>query len=112
MLQTSEIEKYRSELDQERRRLVAEIEKEQPADFGSDVESTFDEEADEAEELNNKLVAQRALKDRLNEIDMALNRIKLGTYGACTKCGKEIEKEILDLVPESELCGECKKNSL
>ncbi|MDO8504443.1 MAG: TraR/DksA C4-type zinc finger protein [Candidatus Liptonbacteria bacterium] len=111
MLEKSDIEKYQSALEHSRRRLVTEIESEKPADFGSDVESSFDEEADEAEELNNKLVIQRALKDQLNEIDGALNRVKLGSYGACIKCGKEIEKEVLDLVPESELCEGCKKTA-
>ena len=111
MLEKSELEKYKSALEHSRRRLVTEIENEKPADFGSDVETDFEEEADEAEELSNKLVIQQALKDQLNEIDGALNRITQGIYGICIKCGKDIEKEVLDLVPESELCMSCKKES-
>ncbi len=109
MLEKSDIEKYQAKLEQERRRLLAELENEQPQDFGSDVESTLDEESDESEDFSNKLAIQQALKDQLNEIDGALNRIRQGTYGICTKCGKEIEKEILELVPESELCETDKK---
>lgn len=109
MLQKSEIEKYQSELEQERRRLVTEIESEKPADFGSDPETDMEEESDEAEDFANKVAIKDTLKKRLNEIDMAINRIKLGTYGVCVKCGMEIEKEVLNLVPESELCEACKK---
>lgn len=113
MLEKSEVEKYQAKLEQERRRVLAEIESEKPADFGSDVEGeAAEEESDESEEFNNKLAIQRALKDQLNEIDGALNRVRQGTYGVCIKCGKEIEKEILELVPESELCGACKKISV
>lgn len=109
MLEKPEIEKYKNALEQERRRLVTEIENEKPQDFGSDPESDMEQEADEGEDFANKMAIQSTLKERLNEIDGALNRIKLGTYGVCTKCGKEIEKEVLDLVPESELCEACKK---
>lgn len=110
MLEKSEIEKYQARLEQDRRRLLTEIESEKPADFGSDVEGeAAEEESDESEELANKLAIQQALKDQLNEIDGALNRIRQGTYGTCVKCGKQIEKEVLDLVPESELCEEHKR---
>jgi len=110
MLEKSEVEKYQAKLEQERRRLLAEIGNEQPADFGSDVEGeAAEEESDESEDFTNKLAIQQALKDQLNEIDGALNRIRHGAYGTCVKCGKPIEKEVLDLVPESELCEEHKR---
>ena len=111
MLEKQQIEKYQAELEQEKRRLLVEIEKEQPEDFGSDVDH-FDEEADEAEDEANKLAIKDTLKDRLEEIESALLRIKHGTYGVCVKCGKDIEKEVLDLVPESDLCEECKKEMM
>ncbi len=110
MLEKSEIEKHQAQLEQDRRRLITEIESEKPADFGSDVEGEVaEEESDESEELTNKLAIQQALKDQLNEIDGALNRIRQNTYGICVKCGKEIEKVVLDLVPESEFCEEHKR---
>lgn len=110
MFEKFEIEKYQAKLDQERRRALAEIANEQPADFGADVEGEVaEEESDESEDFNNKLAIQKALKDQLNQIDGALNRIRQGTYGTCMKCGKDIEKEILDLVPESEFCEEHKR---
>jgi RNA polymerase-binding transcription factor DksA len=112
MLTKEEIEKYQSALEQERRLLVAEIENEKPADFGSEPDGELEEEADESEDFANKVAIKDTLKNRLSEIDMALARTKDGTYGVCAKCGKDIEKEILDIVPESNLCETCKKESL
>lgn len=108
MISNEEIEKYKSQLEQEKRRVITEIENSNPQDFGSDVESDMSEEADEAEEMNDQLAVQASLKETLNEIDMALAKIQKGTYGKCEKCGGEIEKKVLDLVPESALCENCK----
>ena len=80
---------------------------EKPVDFGSDVDS-FDEEADEAEEVSNQLAIANDLKGRLSEIDIALAKIASGKYGVCEKCGEAIEEEILDIDPESRFCKKCK----
>ena len=88
--------------------LVGEIKQtETPSKFGSDVDH-FDEETDEAEEMGNQLAIGQDLKNRLAEIDIALGKIKSGGYGICEKCGKNIEKEILDVDPESRFCKEDK----
>jgi DnaK suppressor protein len=41
-------------------------------------------------------------------IDMALKRIKDGTYGDCHACGRQIGKARLMAVPHARLCIECK----
>ena len=41
-------------------------------------------------------------------IDMALKRIKDGTYGGCHTCGKQIGKARLEAVPHARYCIECK----
>lgn len=85
-------------------------EKSVPEDFGSDIDAG-DEETNEAEGFANQLALVQTLKDRVQEIDDALDRVAAGTYGICVKCGSEISKEILDLAPESALCEECKKKA-
>ncbi len=42
----------------------------------------------------------------LNAIDDALERIENGTYGICEVCGKDIEKERLEVLPWTTLCIE------
>ncbi len=43
-------------------------------------------------------------------IDEALRRIKDGTYGKCSQCGKQINKERLNAVPHARMCIECKSS--
>ena len=40
----------------------------------------------------------------LADIDAALKRIEDGSYGTCTKCGKEIGEERLEAMPWAALC--------
>jgi DnaK suppressor protein len=55
------------------------------------------------------------LLDRLSEtylremgrIEMALERISAGTYGLCLACHRPIEKERLEIFPETEFCLGC-----
>ena len=103
-----EMEGYKMKLEKERLVLLAEIKKyEKPTDFGSDIDHG-DEETDESEEMGNQLAATQSLKNRLDDIDVALSKIHNGGYGVCEKCGRPIEKEILDIDPESRLCKDCK----
>jgi len=50
-------------------------------------------------------------QDILFEIDEALNRLVLGTYGICDSCGRGIEKMRVKAVPYSRLCMACKSQS-
>ncbi len=103
-----QLKEYKVKLEKERTLVSAEIMRdEKPVDFGSDIDHG-DEASDQSEEVGNRLAAARELKDRLNEIDIALGKIKTGTYGICEKCGKPIEREILMIDPESRFCKECK----
>jgi RNA polymerase-binding protein DksA len=43
-------------------------------------------------------------EQHLAEIDAALKRIDDGTYGTCTKCGKQIGAERLEAMPWAALC--------
>jgi DnaK suppressor protein len=104
MLTEEKIEKYKNQLENDRQEIMKGIEKEEKVeDFGSDVDD-FSEETDEAEAMSNHLAIAQTLKNRVNEIDHALNKIQNKTYGACEKCGEVISEKILDIAPESRLC--------
>jgi len=99
----------RRKLQEEYDRLTLEIEEiSKPQDFGDDVDG-LDEETDESESAANRLAIVQTLKDRVNEIAAALQRIENGTYAICTECGKSISSDILETVPESALCANCKQ---
>lgn len=112
-------EQLRKKLKQERERILeqlnrftfrtpeGEFETDVP-DFGTE---TMDEgkEADEAEEFGNLLGIVHELKNRLREINQALQKIKKGTYGKCESCQKEIEKRKLEANPATRKCIHCEK---
>ena len=76
-------------------------------EFGTDTDH-FEEEADEAEEFSKNAGIAEALKNRLNDVANASNKIGTSDYGRCEKCGKEIEFKILNIDPESRHCRNCK----
>jgi len=43
----------------------------------------------------------------IDAIHAALARIKAGTYGICTRCGKDVSAERLNVVPHTNLCKSC-----
>ena len=47
----------------------------------------------------------------LYTIDEALKRVKDGSYGSCTQCGKQIPKRRLDALPHTELCIACQSKN-
>lgn len=106
------IKEYKEKLEKERLKLIDELLKEEtPEDFGSDTGHS-DEETDEAENLGDRLALGHVTRERVNEIDAALNKIKEGKYGVCEKCGKEIESDVLDISPESRYCKNCKRKKV
>ncbi|KKW45542.1 MAG: hypothetical protein A3A43_02050 [Candidatus Liptonbacteria bacterium RIFCSPLOWO2_01_FULL_56_20] len=101
---------YRKKLEQEKKRLIKAIKTaEKPENFGNDTDA-FDEEADEAEAFASGMAISQTLRDRVNEIDLALARIRSGAYGVCTNCKQTISEKLLEIVPESSWCEQCKKS--
>lgn len=47
-------------------------------------------------------------RQKLQNIEKALESIKEGTYGACDDCGEDIELERLLALPFTRLCLDCK----
>lgn len=72
-----------------------------PADLGTEV---FMMEQDKG--LINKL------NDTLYEIETSLDALERGDYGICVSCGKEIDKERLELIPYLKLCIDCSKEKI
>jgi len=47
-------------------------------------------------------------RQRMRDIDAALERIEQGEYGICLRCGEEIAPKRLDVRPFSRYCIDCK----
>jgi RNA polymerase-binding protein DksA len=63
---------------------------------------TYDRELDYTLEENSGHV--------LAEIDAALERIEVGTYGICTNCDQPVALERLEALPWATLCIDCQRD--
>ena len=112
-------DRFRTLLEEERGRVqhaIKHLEEEHPGSLGSETEelstasdnhmgdlasATLDREIDYSLEASSE--------QHLAEIDAALRRIDDGTYGTCTKCGKQIPEERLEAMPWATQCIDCKR---
>jgi DnaK suppressor protein len=106
--------KQRELLEIERKRLANELQ--QTQDNASSAEerregSPFgkrEEEATETLELEKRLNMENRLRQDLASVDHALEKIQKGTYGNCDNCGKPIDPQRLEALPQANLCMDCK----
>jgi DnaK suppressor protein len=113
------IEKLKTKLEEERDSIQNELEAFAKKDnvpkgdwetrYPNREDADKEEEADEVEEYNNLLPVEHSLELKLKDVNEALEKIKNGTYGKCENCGKEIETERLEAMPEAKFCIEHNK---
>ena len=110
MINEKDLQLLKEQLEKEAGELDVEVSRHSKApDFGDDVEGEdMAEEADEAEETGNDLGITTSLKERIGEIENALEKMNRNAYGKCESCGEEISLELLKVDPESRLCKACK----
>ncbi|MBI2406137.1 MAG: hypothetical protein HYV25_00965 [Candidatus Harrisonbacteria bacterium] len=77
-------------------------------DMGSDTDH-FEEEEDEAEEFSINIAIAGGLKERRENVEVALQKMTEGKYGKCEKCGMDIGMDVLMVDPESRFCKHCKQ---
>jgi len=67
-----------------------------------------EEEATETLELEKRLVLENRIRQELASVEHALEKIEKGTYGLCDNCGKPIDPQRLEVLPQASLCLNCK----
>lgn len=76
-------------------------------------ETAFDDEyADSGTatfERERDFSLQENLRDLIEQVDHALERVRDGSYGTCESCKKTIEAARLKALPYASLCIDCKK---
>jgi RNA polymerase-binding protein DksA len=109
-----ELREIREELESERARALADLEIAEHdlqglmRDAG---EGAGDDQADAGasifgREYEMSLVANS--RDKLDQVEHALERLDNGTYGICESCGNPIGKMRLQAAPRATLCLACK----
>ena len=68
---------------------------------------TLETEADESDQYGSQIALTQNLNQQLADVDLALEKIKNGTYGKCENCDKEISLERLEILPAARLCLDC-----
>ncbi|HEX9016150.1 MAG TPA: TraR/DksA C4-type zinc finger protein [Chloroflexota bacterium] len=108
---------YRRRLEEERERLLTEIDgmsdlRAQSEDPTLDVESYSNHPANvgsETYEMEKNLGLLDNLRRQLEATEVAMGRLEEGTYGVCSNCGRPIDPERLEALPQAALCIDCKR---
>ncbi len=106
----------RGTLEEQRENLRKEI-VEQGADPDSDeveidVERGFADSAHSTAERARVISVVKALRTNLRDVERALTKMDLGTYGPCERCGEPVAPERLEALPWAILCISCKQKGL
>ena len=114
-----EVSELRKMLEQERDRLMAELEAmeehapEVDEQVGMDIGGGYDEDlADVASstfEREKSVALESSVQHTLAQVEEALQRIEEGTYGRCLRCGNPIDFARLKVLPYATLCIRCKE---
>ncbi len=67
----------------------------------------LEDAADQVEEYVTLLPIEHSMELRLQDINLALEKMKKRKYGKCEKCGKKIIDERLKICPEARTCTKC-----
>ena len=110
MLTDKQLRRAKRALQKERTRLI------QRARASSSVLNPSDErDTDEADIVVNiqtraqELWARDGWERRLYEIERAMKRLEEGEYGKCEVCGAEIDRDRLEILPETTMCVHCRE---
>jgi DnaK suppressor protein len=121
ILTKSQLQDYKVILEKVRDRVVDEIRflagdnlNRSPRDSTGDLSSYSLHMADQGTDNFDREFALNLVsseQDVLYEIDDALRRVEMGTYGVCEGCNKAIEKARLMALPFAKLCIICKSEA-
>jgi len=111
---TTDIGLLRFSLEQERKRLIEELERlnvnggtkderQKSGTYGN-----REEAADATTELERRIALENQIRGSLVEVGRALRKLGEGTYGICDNCGQPIESTRLEALPQAAQCMVCK----
>lgn len=111
-LTPEQIETLRREITDEVERLVSRMESSRDTVRPVELDPGSVGRLSRMDELQNQAMA-RNLRDRehrrLEELQRALERIRIGTYGICGSCGGEVPYPRLEAFPETTTCVRCSR---
>jgi DnaK suppressor protein len=102
------IEEITRNLSQRRSSLLQDVAESQDEMAAIEQQETELEESAQKDRLT-RLTSRLKERDRqkIREIDAALDRLTTGSYGKCDKCGRDIRIDRLRALPTTTLCIDC-----
>ncbi len=104
-MNTVHFEKRLRDKERELQSLLAELESEGRASGESEVRD-FTDDATSSQATSESFEEGALLSQTLEQVQDALQRIRDGSYGKCTRCGRPIEPARLEAVPWTPYCLE------
>jgi DnaK suppressor protein len=71
---------------------------------GGSFDDNFADSGQVAAEKGENRVLATQLRDQLDDVERALNRLDEGTYGLCETCGQPIGEARLEVMPAARFC--------
>ena len=107
-----DVEDVRAKLEARKRKYLRELDslaKDDPTNDPDRINDNASIDTDAAELVDHErvTVVSEQIKENINRIDQALERIELGKWGSCGDCGKAIEEERLFVDPSVVSCASC-----
>jgi RNA polymerase-binding protein DksA len=98
----------RASLEAERRHLRAQLgELESDSEESLDFDENFADSAQVAAEQGENRALAGSLREQLDDVDRALDKLDKGTYGLCERCGQPISEARLEAMPATQYCINC-----
>lgn len=103
-------EKIKEQLLKERRELLQEINNsyETCREIGQDGVPDIGDMSSAAYSRDVLFNVSETQRQKINDIDVALEQMEKGEYGICMGCGEEISPRRMEVRPFSRYCIECK----
>ena len=74
----------------------------------SNIDPDIEDGASELEAHEHTSALLQELERQEKSLELALEKIRRGTYGLCENCGTPIDPARLEAMPETTLCLQCK----
>ena len=109
-MRKTEQKKFEKILNQDKEKLMAMARRAMKGDIHLDPDDFPDEIDSASSESGLAFIGRLRERERilLQKIEVALEKIREGTYGKCITCGEDIGVKRLEARPVAELCIDCK----
>ena len=101
-------DKAKQALIEEKTKLKEQLEHLQAAEYKSiGYSNHMADDATEAFEQAVDVALKRKVEESLEEVERALHKFDVGTYGLCEACGARIDRARLQALPSARYCLDC-----